>query len=167
MKIETVNNSAYEICLSKNFIEQKIMTNKKSFIDAALNSRKQILKKISELAKNQFGLSLSDWYESLDSKLVNDTIFYNNGILLINRTFKEIESNHLFFVRLQKPIALNKNLGEKIDIVFAIFIQDKIKTSSRLQILSKFSRVLKGNNFRDTIIGAKKPEDVIALLMPN
>ena len=96
MKIETVNNSAYEICLSKNFIEQKIMTNKKSFIDAALNSRKQILKKISELAKNQFGLSLSDWYESLDSKSINDTIFYNNGILLLNKTFKEIESNHLF-----------------------------------------------------------------------
>ena len=54
---------------------------------------------------------------------------------------------------------------EKVNIIFTILTPKNMKTSNKLQLLSKVSRILNHNNIKKKIIGIKKAEDVLAILM--
>ena len=85
--------------------------------------------------------------------------------LLINQTFEKITDNFLTLLRLTQPIYLKKELLVKTDIIFTILTPKNMKTSNKLQLLSKVSRILNHNNIKKKIIGIKKAEDVLAILM--
>ena len=53
----------------------------------------------------------------------------------------------------------------KIDIIFTVLTPKNINTSDKLQLLSKISTILNRNNIKKKIIGIKKAEDVLAILM--
>ncbi|MAI02535.1 MAG: hypothetical protein CMP40_01735, partial [Rickettsiales bacterium] len=68
-------------------------------------------------------------------------------------------------LRLKNPIQYNEN--KSLDIIFTFIVPRNINTSSKLQILSKLSRILNKSNIRKKIRGADKAEDVLALLIPS
>ena len=51
------------------------------------------------------------------------------------------------------------------DIIFTLLTPNNIKTSNKLQILAKLTRILQNPNIRKEIKGVEKPEDVLALLL--
>ena len=63
---------------------------------------------------------------------------------------------------MDKPILYN---NRSIDIIFTLLTPNNFKTSHKLQILAKLTRILQGPNIRKEIKGIKKPEDVLALLL--
>ena len=50
-------------------------------------------------------------------------------------------------------------------MIFTLFTPKSLKTSSKLQLLSKVSLILKRSNVSKKIIGANKAEDIIALFI--
>ena len=92
----------------------------------------------------------------------------NDVFLEINKISEQeygikIKKNCLIFFRLEKPILFNNN--KAIDLIFTLLTPNNFKTSHKLQILAKLTRILKGPNIRKEIKGIKKPEDVLALLL--
>jgi mannitol/fructose-specific phosphotransferase system IIA component (Ntr-type) len=85
--------------------------------------------------------------------------------MLINNLFENVKINSLIFLRLKNPITYNEN--NKLDIIFALITPKNIKTGPKLQMLSIISRILKKPNIRKKIRGAKKAEDILALLLPS
>ena len=83
--------------------------------------------------------------------------------LLINSFLTKLKKNCLIFFRLEKPILFSNN--KSIDIIFTLLTPNNFKTSHKLQILAKLTRILQGPNIRKEIKGIKKPEDVLALLL--
>ena len=69
----------------------------------------------------------------------------------------------LNFFRLEKPILFNNN--KSTDLIFTLLTPNNLKTSHKLQILAKLTRILQSPNIRKEIKGVKKPEDVLALLL--
>ncbi len=100
-------------------------------------------------------------------KLINssNSIVLDNGILLINKIIGQIKDNYLIFLRSKYPILFNKKIGNYADMIFTIFTPRGLNTSSRLQLLSKVSLLLKRSSVRDKIMGARKAEDIITLFI--
>ena len=165
MNTYILKKKIYNISLSKSNSELNFFASKKSFLDRNLSSLKDVLIEISSIGKNEYGLSSNDLYQSLKHVDNNQIIVLDNGIMLINNLYEKIKKNCIIFLRLKNPIQYNEN--KSLDIIFTFIVPRNINTSSKLQILSKLSRILNKSNIRKKIRGADKAEDVLALLIPS
>ena len=165
MNTKFLKKDINNIKLSNTNSELSFFVSKKSFLDKNLFSIKDLFMEISYVAKNEYGLSSEEFYSSLCQKQNNEFIILDNGILLINNLFEKIKKNCLIFFRLKSPITYEKN--NTADIIFTLVSPKNINTASKLQILSKLTRILKKSNIRKKIMGVEKPEDVLAILMPS
>ena len=154
----------YNIKLSSTNSELNFYASKKSFLDRNLTSIKDLFLEISNIGKKEYGFLSEDFYKSLKKNENNKIIILNNGIMLINHLYEQVKTNCVIFLRLKKPIIYNNT--ETLDIIFTFITPMNIKTATKLQMLSKLSRVLKKPNIRKKIRGAEKAEDVLALLLP-
>ena len=156
---KNINN----IILSKSNSDINFFVTKKSFLDKNFSSLKDVFVEIKKISEKEFGLQNNKICSSLKNKDKNNLISLDNGILLINSLFKELKKNYLIFFRLEKTILFNNQ--KSTDIIFTLLTPNNIKTSNKLQILAKLTRILKNPNIRKEIKGVKKPEDVLALLL--
>ena len=155
----------YNIKLSSKNSALNFFSSKRAFLDCKLASINDIFLEISNIGKKEYNFKKNDFYNSLQKNENNNIIILNNGIMLINNLFEKVKINSLIFLRLKNPITYNDN--NKLDIIFALITPKNIKTGPKLQMLSILSRILKKPNIRKKIRGAKKAEDVLALLLPS
>ena len=163
MKSDLLRKEINNIKLSRTNPELSFLASKKSFSDRNLSSFKDVIMEISNIGKKEFGIKSESFYKSLIKSDENEFISLDNGIFLINSLYEQIKENCLIFLRLKKPVLYNNDYS--MDIIFALITPKNIKTSNKLQILSKLTRMLKKPNIRKKIKGAEKAEDVLALLL--
>ena len=151
----------YKINLSDNDIKQQLVINKSLFLDTKANNKKDLFLEIEHICKSSFSCN------ECNLKLINssNSIVLDNGILLINKMLGQIKDNYLIFLRSKYPIIFNKKLGNYADMIFTLFTPRGLHTSSKLQLLSKVSILLKRSNIRKKIMGANKAEDIITLFI--
>ena len=151
------------IKLSKSNSNINFFASKESFLDKNFSTIKDVILEIHKVGKKEFGLQPEKFKLTQEKNIKNQFISLDNGILLINSFFKELKKNCLIFFRLEKPIIYD--LEKSTDIIFTLITPYSIKTSNKLQLLAKLTRILKNPNIRKEIKGVKKAEDVLALLL--
>ena len=151
------------IILSKSNSDINFFTTKKSFLDKNFSSLNDVFIEINRVSEEEYGIQSDELYFSSKKNEKNNLISFDNGILLINSLFKKLKKNCLMFFRLEKPILVNNK--KSTDIIFTLLTPNNIKTSNKLQILAKLTRILQNPNIRKEIRGIEKPEDVLALLL--
>ena len=149
--------------MSKSNSDINFFTTKKSFCDKSFTSLSDVFLEINKISKQEYGIENKEL--SLTSKKYNknNLIPFENGILLINSFLTKLKKNCLIFFRLEKPILVYNN--KYSDIIFTLLTPNNFKTSHKLQILAKLTRILQSPNIRKEIKGVKNPEDVLALLL--
>ena len=163
MNTSLLKKNISNIILSKSNSDINFFTTKKSFLDKNFSSLSDVFSEIKKVSEQEYGIQNEKINFSLKKNEKNNLIPFDNGILLINSFFTKLKKNCLIFFRLEKPILFNNN--KPIDIIFTLLTPRNFKTSHRLQILAKLTRILEGPNIRKEIKGIKKPEDVLALLL--
>jgi len=156
---KNINN----IILSKSNSDINFFTTKKSFLDKNFSTLNDVFLEINKISEQEYGIKSKELHLTSQKSDKNNLIPFDNGILLINSFFTKLKKNCLIFFRLEKPILFNDN--KSIDIIFTLLTPNNFKTSLKLQILAKLTRILQGSNIRKEIKGVKKPEDVLALLL--
>ncbi len=155
-----MERNTYTINLGTPKKAQHLLVNKEGCLDIKLKSKKEVLSEIVSICRKEYNCKECKTI-SLEND-TNDNVVLDNGIVLINKLVENISNNYLVFLRLKYPIMFGRN-NIKSDLIFTIFSPKNMDTFNRLQILSKLSRVLNVNNFREKIRGAVNAEDVIAL----
>ena len=156
---KNINN----IILSKSNSDINFFTTKNSFLDKNFTSLNDVFLEINKISKQEYGIQNKELNLTSKKYDKNNLIPFENGILLINSFFTKLKKNCLIFFRLEKPILFNNN--KSIDIIFTLLTPNNFKTSHKLQILAKLTRILQSPNIRKEIKGVKNPEDVLALLL--
>ena len=151
------------IILSKSNSDINFITTKKSFLDKNFASLNDVFTEINKISKQEYGIQNKELNLTVKKYDKKNLISFDNGILLINGFFTKLKKNCLIFFRLEKPILFNNH--KSIDIIFTLLTPNDYKTSHKLQILAKLTRILQSSNIRKEINGVKKPEDVLALLL--
>ena len=163
MNTNLLKKNINNIILSKSNSNINFFTTKKSFQDKNLGSLNDVFLEISKVSEEEYGIEREEISLASEKNVKNNLISFDNGVLLINSLFKELRKNCLIFFRLEKPILFNNK--KSTDIIFTLLTPNNIKTSYKLQILAKLTRILQNPNIRKEIKGIKKPEDVLALLL--
>ena len=163
MNTELLKKNISNIILSKSNSDINFFTTKKSFLDKNFTSLSDVFLEIKRVGEQEYGIQNEKLNLSSKNKERNNLIPFDNGILLINGFFTELKKNCLIFFRLEKPILLNNK--KSTDIIFTLLTPNNLKTSHKLQILAKLTRILQSPNMRKEIKGVEKPEDVLALLL--
>ena len=163
MNASLLKKNISNIIMSKSNSDINFFTTKKSFCDKSFTSLSDVFLEINKISKQEYGIENKEL--SLTSKKYNknNLIPFENGILLINSFLTKLKKNCLIFFRLEKPILVYNN--KYSDIIFTLLTPNNFKTSHKLQILAKLTRILKAPNIRKEIKGVKDPEDVLALLL--
>ena len=163
MNTTLLKKNISNIILSKSNSDINFFTTKKSFCDKSFTSLNDVFLEINKISKQEYGIENKEL--SLTSKKYNknNLIPFENGILLINSFLTKLKKNCLIFFRLEKPILVYNN--KYSDIIFTLLTPNNFKTSHKLQILAKLTRILQSPNIRKEIKGVKDPEDVLALLL--
>ena len=163
MNTSLLKKNISNIILSKSNSDINFFTTKNSFLDKKFTSLNDIFLEINRISEQEYGVKSKELNLSSKKYNKNNLIPFDNGILLINSYFTELKKNCLIFFRLEKPILFNNN--KSTDIIFTLLTPNNFKTSLKLQILAKLTRILQDSNIRKEIKGVKKPEDVLALLL--
>ncbi len=163
MNTTLLKKNISNISLSKSNSDINFFTTKKSFLDKNFSTLNDVFLEINKISEQEYGIHSKELHLTSKKNDKNNLITFDNGILLINSFFTQLKKNCLIFFRLEKPILFNNN--KPIDIIFTLLTPKNFKTSHRLQILAKLTRILEGPNIRKEIKGIKKPEDVLALLL--
>ena len=163
MNASLLKKNISNIIMSKSNSDINFFTTKKSFCDKSFTSLNDVFLEINKISKQEYGIENKEL--SLTSKKYNknNLIPFENGILLINSFLTKLKKNCLIFFRLEKPILVYNN--KYSDIIFTLLTPNNFKTSHKLQILAKLTRILQSPNIRKEIKGVKDPEDVLALLL--
>ena len=162
MNTTLLKKNISNIILSKSNSDINFFTTKKSFLDKNFSSLNDVFLEINKISEQEYGIKNKELHFTSKKTDKNNLIPFDNGILLINSFFTKLKKNCLIFFRLEKPILFN---NKSIDIIFTLLTPNNFKTSHKLQILAKLTRILQGSNIRKEIKGVKKPEDVLALLL--
>ena len=163
MNTSLLKKNISNIILSKSNSDINFFTTKRSFLDKNFSSLNDVFLEINKISEQEYGIKIKEPHLTLKKNDNNNLIPFDNGILLINSFFTQLKKNCLIFFRLEKPILFNNN--KAIDLIFTLLTPNNFKTSHKLQILAKLTRILKAPNIRKEIKGIKKPEDVLALLL--
>ncbi len=162
MNTTLLKKNISNIILSKSNSNISFFTTKKSFLDKNFSSINDVFLEINKISEKEYGFQSKEINLTSKKNDKNNLIHFDNGILLINSFFAQLKKNCLIFFRLEKPFLL---YNKPTDIIFTLLTPKNFKTSHRLQILAKLTRILEGPNIRKEIKGIKKPEDVLALLL--
>ncbi|MAJ24293.1 MAG: hypothetical protein CMP36_02145 [Rickettsiales bacterium] len=163
MKTSFLKKNINNIKLSSSNSSLSFYASKESFLDKNLLTIKDVFAEIYNVGKKEYGLKSKEFYASLKKKNSNELLSLDNGIVLVHSFFNELKKNCLMFFRLQNPVVFDgKN---STDIIFTLITPENIETSNKLQILAKLTRILKSPNIRKEIRGAKRAEDVLAILL--
>ena len=162
MNTTLLKKNISNIILSKSNSDINFFTTKKSFLDKNFSTLNDVFLEINKISEQEYGVRNKELHFTSKKTDKDNLIPFDNGILLINSFFTKLKKNCLIFFRLEKPILFN---NKSIDIIFTLLTPNNFKTSLKLQILAKLTRILQGSNIRKEIKGVKKPEDVLALLL--
>lgn len=163
MNTSLLKKNMSNIILSKSNSDLNFFTTKKSFLDKNFTSLKDVFLEINRVGKEEYGIQIEKLNLSSKDNEKNNLIPFDNGILLINSFFTKLKKNCLIFFRLEKPILYNNK--KSTDIIFTLLTPYNFKTSHKLRILAKLTRILQSPSIRKEIKGVEKPEDVLALLL--
>tara|TARA_B100000035_G_C20946454_1_gene529975 strand:- start:261 stop:764 length:504 start_codon:yes stop_codon:yes gene_type:complete len=163
MNTSLLKKNISNIILSKSNSDINFFTTKNSFLDKKFTSLNDIFLEINRISEQEYGVKSKELNLSSKKYNKNNLIPFDNGILLINSFFTELKNNCLIFFRLEKSILFSNN--KPSDLIFTLLTPNHLKTSHKLQILAKLTRILQSSNIRKEIKGVKNPEDVQALLL--
>ena len=162
MNTALLKKNISNIILSKSNSDINFFTTKKSFLDKNFSSLNDVFLEINKISEKEYGVQSKELNLTSKKNDKNNFIPFDNGILLINSFFTKLKKNCLIFFRLEKPILFN---NKSTDIIFTLLTPNNFKTSHKLQILAKLTRIFQSPNIRKEIKGVKHPEDVLALLL--
>ena len=163
MNTTLLKKNISNIVLSKSNSDINFFTTKRSFLDKNFSCLNDVFLEINKISKQEYGIQNKELNLTSKKYDKNNLIPFENGILLINSFFTKLKKNCLIFFRLEKPILVYNN--KYSDIIFTLLTPNNFKTSHKLQILAKLTRILQSPNIRKEIKGVKDPEDVLALLL--
>ena len=113
MNTSLLKKNINNIILSKSNSDINFFVTKKSFLDRNFSCLKDVFIEIKKISEKEFGFRNNKMFSTLKNKDENHLISLDNGILLINSLFKELEKNCLIFFRLKKPILYNSQIGNR------------------------------------------------------
>jgi nitrogen PTS system EIIA component len=128
-----------------------------------VQSKRQALQVLSEMAERQFGLDAAMVLSRLLEREDQGSTGVGHGVAVPHAALKGLDHMVGLFIRLETPVAFDAIDGVPVDLVFALLAPENSGTE-HLRALAKVSRLLRRADLRNQLRALENNDALFALL---
>ena len=128
-----------------------------------VNSKRQALQVIADLAAKQLGLDAGDIHQALLEREKLGSTGVGMGVAVPHAALPGLDHMHGIFIRLENPINYDSIDDMPVDLIFALLAPEHAGTE-HLRALAKVSRVLRQKELREQLRLIDNPDAMYAVL---
>ncbi len=129
----------------------------------SVNSKRQALQVIADMAARQLGLEASVIHQALLDREKLGSTGVGLGVAVPHAALSGLDRMYGVFIRLDTPIDYEAIDDMPVDLIFALLAPEDAGTE-HLRALAKVSRVLRQKDLREQLRLLEKPDAIYALL---
>ncbi len=126
--------------------------------------KREALAQIAEKAATEFGGDASQILDVLLEREKLGSTGIGNGVAIPHGKIPGIESMVGYVARLEQPVDFDALDNEPVDLIFALLAPDE-SDALHLKCLSKIARLLRDEETRQAMRGAKDTEALLAIIL--
>lgn len=136
--------------------ESLCMSPSQVVLDLFATSKKNLLKKIAEIAARHTELTEQDICEVISTREKLGSTAIGNGVAIPHGKFANLDRIFGFFVRLAEPIDFESLDNRPVDLIF-LLLTPEYEISNHLKALARVSRLFRDTKICDRLRGATDP----------
>ncbi len=129
----------------------------------SVNSKRQALQVVADIAARQLGLDASDIHQALTERERLGSTGVGMGVAVPHAALPGLDRMYGVFIRLEEPIDYEAIDDMPVDLIFALLAPENAGTE-HLRALAKVSRVLRQKDLREQLRAIENSDAIYALL---
>lgn len=131
--------------------------------DVSVNSKRQALQAIADMAARQLKLDADDVLQALLEREKLGSTGVGLGVGVPHAALAGLDRMYGIFIRLETPVAYDSIDDMPVDLIFALLAPENAGTE-HLRALAKVSRVLRQKDVREQLRRIDNPDAIYAVL---
>jgi len=141
----------------------KLLTAPNILLDADFTSKKRVFEQAGLLFENSENLSRSVVFDSLFAREKLGSTGLGQGVAIPHGRIKGLKSATGAIIRLQNAIPFDAPDGQNVKLIFVLLVPERA-TDEHLQILSELAQMFSDKPFREKLLGAAAPDELLQLI---
>jgi PTS system nitrogen regulatory IIA component len=129
----------------------------------SVNSKRQALQTVSDMAARQLGLDAADILQALLERERTSSTGVGHGVAVPHAALKGLDRMHGIFIHLDTPVEYDSIDDMPVDLIFALLAPEGAG-SEHLRALAKVSRLLRQKELREQLRTIDNADAIYALL---
>ena len=125
-------------------------------------SKKRVFEQAGILFESHLGLARAVVFDSLFAREKLGSTGLGQGIAIPHGRIKGLKQAAGAFIRLATPVAFDSPDGRPVSLLFVLLVPEQA-TEEHLQILSELAQRFSERSFREALLTAASPEDIVTL----
>lgn len=131
-------------------------------LDLDASSKKRVFEQAGMLFENHLGLARTVVFDSLFAREKLGSTGLGQGIAIPHGRIKGLKQAAGAFLRLTNPVPFDSPDGRPVNLLFVLLVPEQA-TEQHLQILSELAQRFAERPFRDALLAAASPDEIVAL----
>lgn len=131
-------------------------------LDLDASSKKRVFEQAGMLFENHLGLARTVVFDSLFAREKLGSTGLGQGIAIPHGRIKGLKQAAGAFLRLSHPVPFDSPDGRPVNLLFVLLVPE-LATEQHLQILSELAQRFAERPFRDALLAAASPDEIVAL----
>lgn len=132
------------------------------FVNLVVKDKQELIVKLTEALRPKAGEK---------TEMIRDAVLERESVMstgvgkslaIPHAKIPDLDENIAAFAKLKNPIEYGSIDNQPVEIVF-LLVGDHDKASIHIKLLSKISRMMNNDNFRNQLLQAKKKDDILEL----
>ena len=141
----------------------KLLTAPNILLDADLTSKKRVFEQAGLMFENSGGLSRSVIFDSLFAREKLGSTGLGQGVAIPHGRIKGLKSATGAIIRVQNAVPFDAPDGQNVKLIFVLLVPERA-TDEHLQILSELAQMFCDKPFREKLLGAATPDELLQLI---
>jgi PTS system nitrogen regulatory IIA component len=130
------------------------------------SSKKRLLQKISEQAKNAYGIDSAMVFAALNARESLGTTGVGRGVAIPHARFEELDHVIGLFTRLEKPLDYGSMDLQPVDLIFTLLAPQK-EGAEHLKALALVSRTLRNEDVCAKLRSNQNEQTIFSILIES
>jgi len=130
------------------------------------SSKKRLLQKISEQAKNAYGIDSAMVFAALNARESLGTTGVGRGVAIPHARFEELDRVIGLFTRLEKPLDYGSMDHQPVDLIFTLLAPQK-EGAEHLKALALVSRTLRNEDVCAKLRSNQNEQTIFSILIES
>ncbi len=141
----------------------KLLPESNILVDADLTSKKRVFEQAGLLFENNSSISRSVVFDSLFAREKLGSTGLGQGVAIPHGRIKGLKSASGAMIRVQNAVPFDAPDGQNVSLIFVLLVPERA-TDEHLQILSELAQMFCDKPFRERLLGAATPADLLRLI---